>query len=316
MKKITLLASLTALTAFGQQPTTASEYIENGLHNLESPTSSISRNTLNNQPENITLFATKEEYLANCANGEFLTFEDFAGGPNEDFEGCGIAISAAGDECFPSGEIQEDVVFTNSGADVGATMIFINSGPFFGIEDPGVSSDNFFSSTIVNFTADTSVTSVGFDLYSPIGEGLIDIRIFGITSGLLETITFDASNVAQFVGFTTEEPLERIELQNLDNVLIETVAQFYFGNCEALNIEENTFGNFNFFPNPTQNAVTISSTVAVEKISIYNLLGQKVKSQTVNSTTSNIDVSNLKTGVYILEVTSNGQVGTFKMIKE
>lgn len=316
MKKITLLASLTALAAFGQQPTTASEHVQINLDNTQLQTASIRSHTsaARVQTENITLFETREAFLDNCADGEFLTFEDFegfTGGPNDSVEACSTIIDSSGDNCFLEGEIQEGVSFTSSAGN----MVFFNEGSF-GVENPGVGADVFTSFTIINFTAATPVTSVGFDLYSPLGDGgPIEARVFGET-GLIEAVTFDVGSTAFFVGIVADEPIVQIELENPEGVIIELVTQFYFGNCEALNIEENTFGNFNFFPNPTQNEVTISSTIAVEKISIYNLLGQKVKSQTINSTTSNIDVSNLKTGVYILEVASNDQIGTFKMIKE
>ncbi len=56
--------------------------------------------------------------------------------------------------------------------------------------------------------------------------------------------------------------------------------------------------NFILFPNPTRNTLHIQIDIALEKAEIYNLLGQKV----LESTTKTIDVSNLKSGVYMIKI--------------
>ncbi len=267
--------------------------------------------------QSIVFYSTFDEFETACSNLDSLTFEDFEGGPDADFQRCGTAISFEGGECFPADEIQEGVVYTNSGADVGATMIFVNRGSFFNIPDPGVSSNNFFSSTHVQFTREKPVTSVAFDLYSPIGSGIINLRIFGVTSGLLDTASFNASNVAQFVGFNSEEEIERIELQNPDNVLIETVAQFYFGSCDiALSSDEAFLSNVNYFPNPAKNEITINAEAVVENIEVYALNGQQLTAYSTNSPTPSFDISTLAPGIYFAKFYSKDQVGTFKFVKE
>lgn len=318
MKTIILIASLCTMGAIGQNYTTASQYINSGFYqgNPER-TESLDQRTTQNVASSVTLFATLAEFQAACSNIDALTFEDFEGGPNEDFEGCGTAISSEGGICFPQGEIQEGVIFTNSGASSGANMIFINSGDFFGTANPGVSSDNFISSTHVVFTEETPVTSIAFDLYSPIGDGAIDMRIFGVDSGLMDTFTFNASSNAQFVGFMSDEPLERIELQNLDGVLIETVAQFYFGDCnEALSTAEFSMEILDVFPNPAKKELSISANSIIDTVSIFNLLGQKVLTYDVDSITPTVDISSLSKGAYILQVTSNNTQQHITILKD
>lgn len=74
-------------------------------------------------------------------------------------------------------------------------------------------------------------------------------------------------------------------------------------------------------PNPTQNILTISSSlnVSIESINIYNIVGQlqkqtrKVGSQTI----STIDVSDFQDGTYFLQLlSSSGQTMTSKFIKQ
>lgn len=316
---IYLLVFCGVYTVIGQTSTTTASDFLSGYSGMTTtiPNETRTESDLNNlQQSSIEFYSTFNEFLIACSNINSVTFEGFEGGPDEDFLRCGTAISSEGDECYPAGEIQEGVVFTNSGADVGATMIFVNSGPFFGIPNPGVSSNNFFSSTHVVFTGETPVTSVAFDLYSPIGSGIIDVRIYG-TAGPIDTVSFDASNVAQFVGFNSEERIERIELQNLDNVLIETVAQFYYGSCDmVVSVDETTLLNAVCFPNPAQSEITINAETVVENIVVYGLDGRRLIDYSTNSINPSIDISMLTTGVYFMKFYSKDQVGTFKFIKE
>lgn len=61
--------------------------------------------------------------------------------------------------------------------------------------------------------------------------------------------------------------------------------------------------NFNIYPNPSTDVLNIEldDNVILENITIYNNLGQKVKSVK----TAVIDVSNLAKGLYLVEVTTN-----------
>ena len=315
---IPILILYCVLTVASQtHSTTASDFLSGSSDVIALPEDSSSPIYENSQQQSLVFYSTLDEFQAACTNVDSLTFEDFEGGPVEDFKKCGTAISSRGGDCYPADEIQEGVVFTNSGADVGATMIFINSGPFFSIPDPGVSSNNFFSSTHVVFKGESPVTSVAFDLYSPIGDGMINVRIFGETTGLIDSVFFDASEVAQFVGFTSEEEIVRLELQNLENVLIETVAQFYFGSCDiVLDVDNTSLSNISFFPNPADNEITIDTEEAIDKIVVYALDGRLLTSYSTKSVSPSIDVSMLPSGVYFMEVYSMEKVGTFKFVKE
>ncbi len=268
------------------------------------------------QQDSIEFHTTVDAFLAACPNPSSLTFEDFEGGPADDFLACGTAVSSMESECFPAGEIQEGVIFTNSGASVGAEMLFVNSGSFFGLANPGIASNNFFSSTYVLFTGNVPVHNVAFDLYSPIGSGAIDLRIYGVSTELLLTVTYDASNIAQFVGFSSVEAIERIELQNPGNTLIETVAQFYFGDCElVLSTNEAEPQNITIFPNPVIDELTITSETLVERVRIFKVNGQEVFTRNANAKSLSTNLSHLNPGVYFVKIYSKDLVKTVKIIK-
>ena len=86
--------------------------------------------------------------------------------------------------------------------------------------------------------------------------------------------------------------------------------------CESLSIGEQNISDFKMFPNPANDVLNISAAVNLENAKIYNLVGQLVVDQKIGSLSDQINVSQLKTGIYILEVASEGGVGTYKFVKE
>lgn len=83
--------------------------------------------------------------------------------------------------------------------------------------------------------------------------------------------------------------------------------------CNLLSNEDFDRNNFfNVYPNPTASNITISSKLAIDKIEVFNLLGEKVMER--NETT--FDVKSLKTGIYLLKIFAENKVSVKKFIKE
>ena len=70
------------------------------------------------------------------------------------------------------------------------------------------------------------------------------------------------------------------------------------------------------YPNPATTNFTIEAKEAIEKVSIFNLLGQEVISNNANSQQITVDISSLQVGVYVVKATVNGTVSTSRIIKE
>ena len=68
--------------------------------------------------------------------------------------------------------------------------------------------------------------------------------------------------------------------------------------------------NYKIFPNPVfgSSILVTSDTPTNEKISIYNLNGQKVIDQSINNTRTEVDTSSLTTGVYVIKITDSDKV--------
>ncbi len=84
----------------------------------------------------------------------------------------------------------------------------------------------------------------------------------------------------------------------------------------VLGISDNEIEGFSYFPNPTTNGINLSARENIEKVSIYNILGQKVVNQNSNTTSIQVDVDHLTTGTYFMEVSATGKTATYKIIKE
>lgn len=314
MKKSTLLLTtlMTITTTIGQNTANAESDIN--TKNLITAESFIlsSKNSANGS---IEIFDDEMEFFDNCIGAASLTFEDFDNGPDDGVIACGSSVSSSGDSCFAAGEIQEDIEFTNNFADSNSPMVYFD-GNGFGVFDPGIGPDAFAAYMIINFSGETSVNSIAFDLYSPLGDGaLTEIRLFG-SSGLIDSFIVNVlENEAFFVGVLANEDITSMEIENQDGV-IELVTQFYFGDCDILNLNDNSISNINIYPNPISDILSIDAIEEIEAVSIYNTLGQKVMSSSYNVASAQINTSSLGAGIYLIKVLINGKTSTYKVIKK
>ncbi len=82
-----------------------------------------------------------------------------------------------------------------------------------------------------------------------------------------------------------------------------------------LGVSDNTIAGFTYYPNPTNGILNLRSVDNIEQVSLYNVLGQVVLNSRINATASQVDISGLSVGTYLMKVTVNGQIGTYKVIK-
>ena len=68
------------------------------------------------------------------------------------------------------------------------------------------------------------------------------------------------------------------------------------------------------YPNPTTGILNVTETSSTATYIIYNLLGQSIMKGNLSNTI--IDVSNITTGNYLLEITDNGNITSKRIIKQ
>lgn len=112
--------------------------------------------------------------------------------------------------------------------------------------------------------------------------------------------------------------------------LIENTAEIYFDYnpaivtntfetlfVNALSNESHTLQNFAVYPNPANDFITIQNrdNTIISKVSIVDILGKSIKTSNCNSSEVSIDISNLNSGIYFVEIYSNEVKTTQKIIK-
>jgi hypothetical protein len=73
--------------------------------------------------------------------------------------------------------------------------------------------------------------------------------------------------------------------------------------------------HLNIYPNPTSNQITIESTVQ-GLLSILNLSDQQLITRQITEPKTQIDISNLPSGVYFVQLTNGKTVQVGKIIKQ
>ena len=85
----------------------------------------------------------------------------------------------------------------------------------------------------------------------------------------------------------------------------------------SLSINELIAKTTEIYPNPANNFLNIVSyTVGIEKINIYNMKGQIVLNKEVNNNQKSINISSLKTGIYLVDILSENTSVKRKLIIE
>jgi hypothetical protein len=72
---------------------------------------------------------------------------------------------------------------------------------------------------------------------------------------------------------------------------------------------------FSYYPNPVSGVLNIGYSKNITGVEVYNLVGQKVFAQQVNSTNVQIDLQALAAGSYLVKVTTDTAATTFKVLK-
>ena len=185
----------------------------------------------------------------------------------------------------------------------GATLSGVNGSDFFG--------------TSVDINADGSTIIAGTT-----GLGSIPgyAKVFKFIGGVW------AQQGADIIGETNGDQFGRSSSISSNGSIVAVGTPFNDGNGtnsghvrvfenSALSTTDFENNTVSFYPNPTNNSVNFSSSEIIERIALYNLLGQEVLSIQVNSGIFSLDLSNLSNGTYIAKLNSNEKLESIRIIK-
>jgi len=80
------------------------------------------------------------------------------------------------------------------------------------------------------------------------------------------------------------------------------------------NLDFNNTIEVTYFPNPAIDFVNFEAYNSIEKISIYNVLGEVVLKENIYDQNYKLDVSRLTTGSYFIKLENKNQIKTFKLL--
>ncbi|QIE59703.1 T9SS type A sorting domain-containing protein [Rasiella rasia] len=84
-----------------------------------------------------------------------------------------------------------------------------------------------------------------------------------------------------------------------------------------LNTAENALEGLAYFPNPMRETLHVQTKNTISSVALYTITGAKILEQVEGaSNKTSINTASLAAGVYLLEVRSDNQSGTYKVIKQ
>ena len=254
-----------------------------------------------NNPDLICIFVDDTSY----SNTNWTDIDPASTFVNNEAECEALSPPPANDLCIDAIDI-EDITFPHSGSTLLASSFDAPECEFVYPDTPGV----WYVATVPNgenymVTIDTFGSSYDTTLSILTGDcgDLVCLVSNDDSSGTTQSeVIFEALSgnsyyiyVSGFGGFSGEYIL---------NVAAEQLA-----------INDNIIEGFSYYPNPSTGTINLSAIYNIEKVTIYNLLGQKVIDKNINATSSILNIASLNTGAYLMQVTSEGKKAIYKILK-
>jgi len=85
-----------------------------------------------------------------------------------------------------------------------------------------------------------------------------------------------------------------------------------WGTCPTASVDDQNQLDISIYPNPTNDKLFIQGLSSSSRVSIYNVLGKLVLSQTISK---EIDVNNLQSGIYVIKIAEEQKEIVRKFIK-
>jgi len=87
--------------------------------------------------------------------------------------------------------------------------------------------------------------------------------------------------------------------------------------CPVVSVDEISLFEYNVYPNPTTDNITISSEENIEAISVFNLLGELVvRQENINTNSTIVNLSAMENGVYMVTITVDGLSSSKYVVKK
>lgn len=130
-------------------------------------------------------------------------------------------------------------------------------------------------------------------------------------------VTFTGENETYTIANSIAGTTYYINIGNWSSITNNPEGPFRISVTSLLsNIDFQDQAGIKVYPNPVKDILQLSSVEDILDIKVYNLLGQEVLNKTLTSATSDLDVSILSAGTYLVNVTTSSGSKTIKVVKQ
>ncbi|MDD5183656.1 MAG: T9SS type A sorting domain-containing protein [Paludibacter sp.] len=186
----------------------------------------------------------------------------------------------------------------------------------FNISTAGVGGTGAFSPIDVS-----SMTYLHVDIYpttaTTIGVCLVDGSASSyISLGTLIANQWNSKNIAltNYTGFLTA--VKQVGFNSPSTGIFYMDNLFFYTNSSTGLYKLENSNSISCYPNPVIDKLTVSAKSEISLVTVRNLLGQTLKSFSVNGLTNSINMSDIPSGNYLVTVKlANGQLSIQKLVK-
>ncbi len=162
------------------------------------------------------------------------------------------------------------------------------------------------SLTSLDLSANSSIVSVNVRSCLPLAS--LDMRNGNNANVTSFDSTFDTNLLCIFVDDSSEPNLATWAIDGGSN-FVESEAE-----CSTLSVASHHEIVFDLYPNPATDVINITSKSQNGSIEIYNITGKQVLSKNLGLGKNTVNVTQLKSGVYLARLVSDSNVETKKLI--
>ncbi len=240
-----------------------------------------------------------------------------------DHSGGSVSLSSDG-STVAIGAVRNDGNNASNNWDIGHVRIYKNNSGVWNQVGNDIDGEAHgdWSGQSVSLSADGTIVAIGAALNDGNGEASGHVRVYKNNSGVWTQIGVDIDGETEgdqsgySVSLSSDGTTLAIGAPYNDGINgLSSGHVRVYDLSTLLSLEANEIAeNFTVHPNPVDNQLQLqlSTTLEFKIASIYNYYGQLV----LQSETTTIDVSNLSSGVYFLEVETNKGKGVKKIIKK
>ncbi|MFY0482583.1 fibronectin type III domain-containing protein [Flavobacterium sp. PLA-1-15] len=162
---------------------------------------------------------------------------------------------------------------------------------------------------------------LSFDAAGPpcqIEVGTLSSNLPGAIFAVKETITITGvltQHIVDFTDYVGTNSYLGLRLVSGDSPFVSMYVDNVVWSSTLSTVGFNT-DNFRYYPNPVKDVLNLSYDKNITKVAVYNVLGQEIMIKNIDANQSQLDMSSLASGTYLVKIMAEKAEKTVKVIKQ